>query len=219
MRRTALTTALLAAVTISTGTIAAATAASAAPAPAATPNVSTTPVAEREKVPKGWNMPTRLVLRNNTPITLWIYAPLNGNAHGTTEYKVAEMKTGDEYSVGGSNSGTHHYDVYLRLHVVDKDPNSGEPIKGRMVAGVFANNPGIGAPYVGACAGHYLDQSSRETAYTDRWPLDEHATRDRVDVPETLFSAWIHRDHDHDGHKVMKMTINRLDLRRTLDVR
>lgn len=217
MSRFTFLTGLLAAVTVASGSVAATTAATAASAAAVPPNVTTELVSE-QKTPQGWNMPTRLVLRNNSVVTVWVYAPLNGYAHGTTEFKVAELAPGQEFTISGSNSGTRHYDVYLRLHLVDKHTNTGEPIKGRMIGAVFATNPGIGAPYVGAASGLYMD-GTRETAYRDHRPLDEHETHTAFKVPETLFHAWIHRDADHDGHKVLKMTIDRLDLRRSIDVR
>ena len=161
--------------------------------------------------------PTRFVLRNTTEHELWIYAPLGGNPAEGTEFHLARLAPGQEFTATGSNSGSAGdiFDVYLRLYTV-KTNAAGERVRDTMIGFVGGNNPWQAEPFLVAGAGSYSDTWGPHP-YKNLELLSEHETHSDWSVPNTAFRAWIHRDADRDGHKVLKMTITSLDLRPSHD--
>lgn len=105
------------------------------------------------------------------------------------------------------------YDVYLRIKV---EENTGKWfVRFKAVVGRSA----LGDPYVFAGAGSYsrgfpLNDSQPYRASTG---LSEHETVSGWSIASTNFKAWIHRDADSDGRKIMKMTIGPLDMSGTVN--
>ena len=157
--------------------------------------------------------PTRFVLRNATDKTMDVWAPDGGQPRNKTEHHVAHLTPGTEFAIEGSNSGA--YDVYLRIKVEENTGKWFVPFK----AVVGASNPALGDPYVFAGAGSY----SRGFPFNDSQPyrastgLSEHETVSGWSIASTNFKAWIHRDADSDGRKIMKMTIGSLDMSGTVN--
>lgn len=161
--------------------------------------------------------PTSLVVRNTTAHELWIYAPLGGNPAQRTEFHLARLAPGQEFTATGSNSGTSCdiFDVYLRLYTV-KTNADGERVRDTMIGFVGGNNPWHAEPFLVAGAGSFKDNWGAHP-YTNLELMSEHETHSDWSVPNTDFRAWIHRDADRDGHKIMKMTITSVDLRPSHD--
>ena len=165
-------------------------------APVAPSGVSAVPSASAET---NGVMPTRFVLRNNTGIRMMVFAPLGGDMKSKTEFKVADLAPGAEFTIEGSNSAPGTSDVYLRLYSVKRGTNERDLFLGY----TGAHNVWHGCPYVFFGAG-----DAEPSRYVDSKGLWEHETIAQWRVVGTGFQAWVHRDADTDNRKVMKMTIN-----------
>ena len=200
-------------------TAAPAGAAPAAAAPAgAAPAGGTATTAEQLQGVSG----TRLVFRNTTDRTLMLYCPDGGVPLNTTEYYMATLAPGQEYTFTGYNSrGANATDVYVRVYTVKKN-DSGAVQRDTMVATVGAHNPAIGYPFVRVTAGTYYHEKSKQVvSYKETLDLSEHETHDSWRVtPDNKFRAWIHRDGDVSGddYKTLKVTLQDIDTVRTLDM-